>query len=294
MSENIIKSICWDITSRCNESCGFCYRNQNNKELDLNSNKIILKKLIDFGVDKISFVGGEPLLYDGLFELLKWGKLYAKDKTIFSITTNAILLSNIVDNKVKINEEMLKKVLELFDWVTFSLDAPNREIQSMMGRNPMHFDRVVAILEYLNDIDYQNKVKINTVVSKVNIDYILDLYKILCGYSVKRWKIFRFLPSRGNALEFRDKYYISENIFLSKVQEIDKCNNMIKKMKISVNGYDTFDNSYITISSEGKLVVYNGICYINQMDLLNDDINNILKHIDIEGHTRNRSDFLYV
>ena len=100
MSKNVIKSICWDITSRCNECCGFCYRNPNNKELDLNSNKIILKKLIDFGVDKISFVGGEPFLYTGLFELLEWGKSYAKDKTVFSITTNAILLTNIIDNEI--------------------------------------------------------------------------------------------------------------------------------------------------------------------------------------------------
>ena len=121
MSNNIIKSICWDITSRCNEHCGFCYRNPQCKELNLEANKIILKKLIDFGVDKISFVGGEPLLYKDIFELLEWGKSYAQDKTVFSITTNAVLLTEIVDEEIKIDEKLMSRVFELFDWVTCCL-----------------------------------------------------------------------------------------------------------------------------------------------------------------------------
>ena len=291
MDENVIKSICWDITSRCNEGCRFCYRNQNNEEMNLESNKIILKKLIDFGVDKISFVGGEPLLYRDLFELVEWGREYAKGKTIFSITTNGILLTDIIDNKIRIKIELMNKMLKLFDWITFSIDGPNTEIQSRMGRNTLHFNRIISILEYLDIGKYDNKVKINTVVSKINVEHILDLYKILCKYyNVKRWKIFRFLPSRGNALEYKDKYYISEDIFLNKIEEIKKYNS---KIKISANGYDNFDNSYITISSEGKLVVYDKESYMNKVDLLNEDVINILKYIDINGHKKNRSDFLY-
>lgn len=293
MSKNIIKSICWDITSRCNECCGFCYRNPNIKELDLDSNKIILKKLIDFGVDKISFVGGEPFLYTELFELLKWGKSYAKGKTVFSITTNAILLTDLIDNEIEINFELMEKTLKVFDWITFSLDAPNKEIQSLMGRNALHFDRIITILEYLNDINYHNKVKVNTVASVLNIEYILDLYELLSGYNVKRWKIFRFLPSRGSALEYKEKYYISEKVFINKIQEINNYNKE-RKMKISVNGYDNFNNSYITISSDGKLTVYENERYMTRVNLLNEDVNNILKYIDMEGHEKNRSDFLYV
>ena len=292
MGENIIKSICWDITSRCNECCGFCYRNQNNKELNLESNKIILKKLIDFGVDKISFVGGEPFLYKDLFELLKWGKCYAKNKTLFSVTTNAILLTNILENNIIINKEMIQEALELFEWIKFSLDAPNQEIQSMMGRNSSHVQRIITILEYFNVMDFQNKVKINTVVSAININQLLELYKLLVKYNIKRWKIFRFLPSRGNALENREKYYISENDFFNIIQTIK--NNNEANIKISVNGYDNFNNSYIMISSEGKLVIYDKDSYINCVNLLHEDVNNILKYVDINGNVKNRSDFLHV
>lgn len=293
MNKNKIKSICWDITSQCNEHCGFCYRNQNNKELDFESNKIILKKLIDFGVDKISFVGGEPLLYSDLFKLIEWGKFYAKNKTIFSITTNAILLTNIIDNKIVVDEEKINKISELFDWITLSLDAPNSILQSLMGRNVYHYDRVVAILGYINLKSNNKKVKINTVVSKINIDSMMELYNELCEYNVKRWKVFRFLPSRGSALELKNRYFISEELFANKMLEIEKC-NVYNKIKISVNGYDTFDNSYVTISSEGQLVVYDGQEYMNKTDLLKDDVSDILQYIDIEKHIKKRSDFLQV
>lgn len=290
MSQNIIKSICWDITSKCNECCGFCYRNQNIKELDLNSNKFILKKLIDFGVDKISFVGGEPLLYKDLFELVEWGRTYAKEKTVFSITTNGILLTDIIDNQIIINTKLIEQLLQLFDWITFSLDGSNSKIQNKMGRNSLHFDRIISILEYLSQNGYPNKIKINTVVSKINANCIVDLYKLLCKYNVKRWKIFRFLPSRGNALEYKDKYYISEDTFIRIINEIDKQNTQIR---ITINGHDNFDNSYITISSEGNLVIFNNDIYVNKVNLLHEDISNILKYIDVNGHQRKRSDFLH-
>lgn len=293
MGENVFKSICWDITPRCNEHCGFCYRNSNNKELDLEYNKIILKKILDFGVDKISFVGGEPLLYNGLFELLEWGRSYSKGKTMFSITTNAIMLSDFKDNVITINAEMMDLILKMFDWVTFSLDAPNKEIQSLMGRNPIHYNRIITLLEYFRNNNIQNKVKINTVVSNINFNYIIDLYKILCEYPVKRWKLFRFLPSRGSALEYKDKYYISKEAFMNKMQEVTKY-NIQNKIKISVNGYDNFNNSYITISPDGKLIVYDNGKYKNKVDLLCEDISQILQYINLAEHRKNRSDFLYI
>ena len=184
-------------------------------------------------------------------------------------------------------------MLKLFDWISFSLDAPNKNIQRQMGRNELHYDRVMTILRYLKGTNCRNKIKINTVISKVNINYILNLYELICKYNIERWKIFRFLPSRGNALEYREKYYISEKIFLDKISEINLC-NIGNRMKISINGYNNFDNSYITISSEGKLIVYKKNEYKSCVNLLNEDVDRILEYINIEEHKKNRSDFLYV
>lgn len=290
---NRLKSICWDITSKCNDNCKFCYRNPNNQELSLTDNKIIIKKLIDFGVDKISFVGGEPLLYDAIFELIKYAREYCNGKTIFSITTNAILLTKITQGKVVVNEYMFRQIADSFEWITFSLDAPNALLQNKIGRNRFHFDRVIALLSFAKQHNLSNKIKINTVVCKYNKDILEQLLSILVTYNIKRWKLFRFLPSRGNAAQHRDEYYITESEFKSVVDRLLELNSK-NTLHISVNGYDNFDNSYITISSAGKLVVYDGNQYFDEMDLKEDEMSNILEFINIDKHLLNRSDFLNV
>ena len=39
------RSVCWNITSRCNENCKFCYRILTDSENDLEKNKKILEVL---------------------------------------------------------------------------------------------------------------------------------------------------------------------------------------------------------------------------------------------------------
>lgn len=291
MEYNTLKSVCWDITSRCNEYCKFCYRNVHNVDLVFEDNQLILKKLIDFGVDKISFVGGEPLLYERIFDLVQWGKIYCKDRTIFSITTNAILLTTVENGKIVIDEQRFCEMTDKFDWITFSLDASNSPLQNRIGRNERHFERIMTLLAYVKHNAISSKIKINTVVCRDNIDDLVKMYYLLKDYNVKRWKLFQFLPSRGNAAVYKDKYNILTEEFEAAVLKLTEL-NADETIKIFVNGYDIFDNSYITISSEGKLNVYNGHEYINPVDLKIEDVDNILKYINLNKHIEKRSDFL--
>lgn len=291
MEHNTLRSICWDITSRCNDHCKFCYRNTHSMDLSYEENQLILKKLIDFGVDKISFVGGEPLLYDRIFDLVEWGRLYCEGKTLFSITTNAILLTTIKNGKIVINEQQMYPIIDNFKWITFSLDAPNSRLQNKIGRNSLHFERIIALLSYAKQNNINRRIKINTVVCKDNMNKLRDIFNILKNYNVCRWKLFHFLPSRGNAAIYKDEYNISNEDFQKAVLELINL-NVDKSIKISVNDYNNFDNSYVTITSEGKLNIYNGNDYVDKVDLKMEDINNILNHINLEKHKEKRSDFL--
>ena len=122
-----------------------------------------------------------------------------------------------------------------------------------------------------------------------------ELYYDLVNYNVKRWKLFRFLPSWGNALNLKDKYFIDEKQYQDAVQKVLLINKQIEKrkqMKITVNGFDSFNNSYITISSEGKLVVYDGEKYNNVLSLLTEDISRIFLYVDVNKHQNLRSEFV--
>lgn len=62
----------------------------------------------------------------------------------------------------------------------------------------------------------------------------------------------------------------------------------------SHSSYENFDNSYITISSDGKLVVYNNGKYESKINLLYEDAEKILQYIDIKKHIEKRSDFIKI
>lgn len=67
-------SVCWNITSKCNDNCGFCYRELNCEELTFQKQQMIIDKVAKAGVRKITFAGGEPLLVPHIHDLLIYEK----------------------------------------------------------------------------------------------------------------------------------------------------------------------------------------------------------------------------
>ena len=81
--------VVWNCTQSCNLRCIHCYANSENKkyegEMTLEESKAFIDDLADFKAPVILFSGGEPLLRDNFFEILK----YASNKGIRStISTN--------------------------------------------------------------------------------------------------------------------------------------------------------------------------------------------------------------
>lgn len=282
-----LKSVCWDITPKCNENCLFCYREKKIKENSFEDNKIIIRKLLENNVGKISFLGGEPLLYQDLFKLVDYAKCLNK-KTKFSITTNATLLVYQLDNgEYVVNHDLLNKVIEYFDWITFPLDAPIQSIQSEMGRNDNHLRIVLLLLEELRN-NNNIKIKINTVVSKINYNYIFELCDLLHCYNITRWKLFYFLPSRGNALENQLKLNITEKDYLNLINKIKEKSSI----KITSNCYSDFIDTYVTINAAGSVSLYDGKNYNTFLNLLTCNFDDIFKYINLDKHVLKRSDYL--
>jgi radical SAM protein with 4Fe4S-binding SPASM domain len=64
--------IVWILTGQCNLSCSHCYasRFRSLRSLTTSQAAKILREAWKFGVSSVSFTGGEPLLYQGIFSLL--------------------------------------------------------------------------------------------------------------------------------------------------------------------------------------------------------------------------------
>lgn len=233
------REVCWLITTRCNQKCAYCHGFRNIPELSFEENKEVLTKLIRAGVNYITFSGGEALLYPNIVDLLKIAKQYGvKSKLI----TNGTLIAN---------NEKVRHVIDYLHTITLSLDTINDEINEQMGRGRNHFAEIKKVLDILKDKNI--RIKINTVVTKLNINYIEELGEFLNNnYKINEWRIFRFAPLRELAKENQEKFEITDEQFKSTKEIFQKNYKNIGKVNYRDN--DDMESKYNLVTANGDIV----------------------------------------
>ncbi|MEM4267308.1 MAG: radical SAM protein [Candidatus Woesearchaeota archaeon] len=144
----------FEVTGACNMSCEFCFRKQlnrigaNTKELSFVEKCRIIDSAAEY-VKSIRFTGGEPLLYNRLFELAR----YAKDKNpnlYLKLNTNGILLGDFTDEIKKHFDEVIISFHELIP-----------------KKDPALFETRLNGIKILKELGVT--VRINTLATKENI-----------------------------------------------------------------------------------------------------------------------------
>ncbi len=238
----IPNSVCWNITSRCNETCKFCYRETNMKDLTFEEQKKVIDVLASVGILKLTFAGGEPLLIPRINDLI----LYAKSKgLVVSMTSNAIL----------IDKKQLEFLLENLDWLTLSLDGATDEIQTLMTRHRKHATKVKGILEYASVYKKGKcRIKINTVVSKKNYKSVQDIAHLVKKYDVARWKLMQFTPLRSYAKETEREFEIRTDEFLVAYNKAKLAmGNMVNRVEATSS--DIIEQETFTVFPNGDVRV---------------------------------------
>ena len=127
-------------TLRCNLSCTHCYSSSGpsaREELALADLLRVVDDAVDAGYGQLSVSGGEPLLYDGLPELLT----HARGRgMVTSLVTNGLLLRT----------RRWERVRELTDVVAVSVDGTEDEHDLIRGRRGA-YARTVAGLRSLQE-----------------------------------------------------------------------------------------------------------------------------------------------
>lgn len=233
------REVCWLITTRCNQKCAYCHGFRNIPELSFEENKEVLMKLIRSGVNYITFSGGEALLYPNILDLLKIARQNGvKSKLI----TNGSLIAN---------NEKVREIVDYLDTITLSLDTTRDEINEQMGRGRNHFTEIKKVLDILKNKDI--RIKINTVVTKLNIDYIEELGEFLdTNYKINEWRIFRFAPLRELAKENEKKFEITNEQFKSTKEIFQKNYKNIGKVNYRDN--DDMESKYNLVTANGDIV----------------------------------------
>ena len=219
--------IVWNITSKCNEHCKFCFRKKC-KENSLEENKRIVDNLALVDIETLSLSGGETLLYEDLFKLVKYIRI--------KLPSIKIILNT---NGQDINRDKLKKIICEFDAITLPIDSTDNNFNRIIGRGDKHLLNVLEILNFCNN---KIEIKINTILMKNNISEIEKIYDMIKNYNIKRWKIFKFLPIR-DAQKYINDFCVSDEISRVMEEKILKI-NAISKIDISYNKEKKYKTKY--------------------------------------------------
>lgn len=257
-----MKTIRWEITSKCNLACKHCIVGKLQREdIDLIKAKKIVDILVKKGIREISFTTKEPFMFNGFIELLEYCTI---NNIYFSIITNGILL----------DEQKIKKLYELnLKYICISLDGWVEEDNDLIRGNGT-FKKIEKVLSY---IQYYNKhylkyipVYIQTLITRNNIKNINQLENFYNKYP-------DFILSLGLIMEYgnaeKQKKIIIDDLtdykksIIKEVKKL-KCKVYFKDSSYYETIFDNFtfglnnkvliphcsiDNDYFTILSDGRL-----------------------------------------
>ncbi len=177
-------NVSWHLWPHCDLTCPYCYATFRDvpRTLDEMEAVRVLDLLRAAGTEKVTFVGGEPLLCPHILELLAHAKRIG-------------LVTMLVTNGTRLVGERLRAIVPHLDWVSLSIDASTPELMAEMGRgNAAFWQHCIRCWEELARHDHL-RLKINTVVTRQNLQD--DMRALMRRLRPSRWKVFQVLPVRG-------------------------------------------------------------------------------------------------
>lgn len=158
-----IKHILFEISGSCNFNCRYCYFHSRKYLKEISTSKakqIILTLKHKFDIQSIGFTGGEPLMRDDLFKILK----YCRSLNIeTSVGTNGSL----------INKSNVAEIKKYVDTLTVSLDGEDPYFSWITDSSA--YNAVTQGLKLLNCSDVPFGIHIT--VTPQNLENLSDLIK---------------------------------------------------------------------------------------------------------------------
>lgn len=243
------------ILEACNFRCRQCFSKFGTEKLlpVEDWKKIIDNCIAGADVTEFNIAGGEPMLYPGLTELVK----YIRSKGVkASLITNGSLM----------DEEWIKNYSGLYETIGFSVDSLDDETNRKIGRcdrsgKTMPSGRIVELCGLIRKYAPGCRIKINTVVSALNKDEAMSDF--IDEIAADRWKILRMKPFQYGSFSNLD-IQVSDEEFEEFVEKNREKNREKDKEDGKEAGVETarrevvvepdMKASYVLIDSNGCLL----------------------------------------
>lgn len=222
----------------CNYKCKHCFAKfDSRKLLKFNEWKQIIDNCLSssINIEGFNLAGGEPLLHPDLQKIAA----YIKSKNLFcSVITNGIL----------IDEKWIKTNAQYYDMIGFSIDSFKPITLVNLGRKTskceyVSKERFLNICKLIKKYNPNCKIKVNTVINKLNKDEIM--YDMINQAEIDRWKIIKMRPFKNQIFSNLD-LNISDFEFENFLKNNNKGKHIIKEATVRA--------SYIIIDANGFLI----------------------------------------
>jgi MoaA/NifB/PqqE/SkfB family radical SAM enzyme len=234
-------SIDYMINPKCNLNCPFCYGSRRETAILKKEDKLsLICQLSKIENLRLIFGGGEPLIDDDILDICK----LAKELNIkIAIQTNGTF------------PVILQSILPYVDWVGLPIDGISLKSQKILRTNN-HVKKVKQCLD--NIFKYKRdtgsvfpKIKIGTVINKINIFELNDISNFIRQYDIDIWKIYK-LRKRGKMSD--ETSYSALNVEEEAINNII-C-SIIENSSTSVYYSNLTDSdSYLIIEPDSEVVV---------------------------------------
>ena len=246
--------LCWLTTEKCNQHCNYCDRFLEQGNLSTEDYFIILEKLISYGVQQLTFGGGESFILDCFATLVKKSK---QNGIQLKLVTNGKLIPQNVD------------LIPYFNEITLSIDAVTPSINDKLGRGSDHFDNICRVIPIIRKQSTKTRININTVMTKINLVEVDKMISAIKEWNVDQWRIFRFCPLRGTAVRNSAFFEITNSQFLDLCMMLKQSN---LECKVQFRNYEDMEKGYLLITPRGKLCVSRDLKDVEVGDMLKDNL----------------------
>lgn len=176
------------LTERCNLRCGYCYGSSSGPQMDrgqLSNREIaqLIESFVALGISKVRFTGGEPLLREGIVDIVTETSAL-DDITLIGLTTNGLRLNRLLPSLIDAGLNRLN----------VSLDSLNRETFRMIT-GVDGFDEVYSGIIEAEKSGVFPLIKINAVVMRgVNDDEICSMARWALNHKIDI-RFIEFMPT---------------------------------------------------------------------------------------------------
>jgi len=180
-----------EVTPQCNFKCKFCFNRVSfakQGHLGKGATTAYLKKLINnikkAGVSIVRFTGGEPMLREDIFELIK----YAKTKGLeVRLNTNGSLIKSY---------KMAKEMAKYLDYVLFSMHTYDSKKDEKITGFKGSFEKKLRAVKWFKKAGIKT-VRMSTIATLDNIKNLEKFYQLFKEIKIDKWATNRLIPLPG-------------------------------------------------------------------------------------------------